>query len=260
MKLDKFYFGKVTHIYAPNHPKNKSKYQYEYEVLITGDDYAQLPMRAIRNDEFGGLDDYSDEILSVGANVFVLFPRGDASIGIITGGGRFYPKAQDPALGKYYLKRFNKIEASIDKDYNYMVKSDSGPFLQVKTNKVVLDDSVGESVVLDKDKKTLFIDANKWVVHIKGDANITVDGNLTATVAKSATVKAKDVSVTADASAKIKCKDLTAEASGNANIKASSISLNGQGSSITTEQSHQNVIDLITGVPCVGVPTVKSGG
>jgi hypothetical protein len=259
IKLDKFYFGKITEVYPPNHPNNKSKYQYEYQVLITGDDYAQLPTRAIKNDAYGMIDDYKDEILTKNTNVFVLFPRGDASMGVIMGGGRFTAKAQDPAKGKYYLHRFNKIEIGIDKDYNYMVKSDSGPYTKVNTNKIVLDDSVGENITLDKENKVLSIDANKWVVHIKGDANITIDGNLTATVAKDATIKAKNVNVTAEAAAKIKCKDLTAEASGNAKIKAKAISLNGEQSPITTEQSHQGVIDLITGVPVIGVPTVKSG-
>lgn len=244
IRLNKFYFGKVTEVYPPNHPNSKSKYQYEYQVLITGDDYAQLPVRAIRNDSYGMGDDHEDQILEKNANVFVLFPRGEASMGIILGGGRFFGKAQDPALGKYYLRRFNKIEVGIDKDYNYMVKSDSGPKLQLKTDKILLDDSVGESITLDKAAKTLTIEANKWIVNIKGDANITVDGNLTATVSSDATIKAKNVNVTADISAK---------------VKANTISLNGDTSPITTEESHQNVIDLITGVPCIGVQTVKSG-
>lgn len=278
IKMDKVYFGKVTAVYDPAHPKNRSKYQYEYALLITADDYSQVPVQAIREDSFGMVDDYEDAILTMNANVFVCFPRGDVSMGVITGAGRFYPKAQDPAKGKYYLRRFNRIEVSVDKDYNYMVKSDSGPFTQVRTNQIVLDDSVGEQIILDKDKKTLFINANNLTVVIKTDkdaaANITVEGNLNATVTKSATIsaetmtatvkktltaKAKDVSVQADASAKVKCKELTAEASGNAEIKAKQVAINGEASPITTEMSHMNVIDLITGVPVKGVQTVKSG-
>lgn len=276
--MNKFYFGKVTEVYPPNHPKNKSKYQYEYAILITGDDYSQLPCQAIKNDTSGMIDDYEDEILTQNTNVFVLFPRGDLSMGVIVGGGRFFKSAQDVAKGKYYLKRFNKIEIGIDKDFNYMVKSDSGPFAQVHTNKVELNDSVGESIKLDKDKKVLYINANNIDIVIKTDkdsfANITVEGNLNAKVSKTATVQAdvmtakvnktltanaKDVSITASSSAKVKCKELNAEASGNAKIKAGSISLNGEASPITTEQSHLNVIDLITGVPVNGVKTVKSG-
>lgn len=278
VNLNKFYFGKVEEVYPPTHEKNVSKYQYEYRVLITTDDYAQLPVQAIRQDAFGMKDDYEDVILTVNANVFVLFPRGDRSMGIITGGARFYSKTQDGSLAKYYLQRLNKIETSIDKDFNWMVKSDSGPHAQVKTNKVVLDDSAGEQIILDKDKKTLYVNANNINIVIKTDkdaiANILVEGNLTATVTKSATVKAqtmtatvektltakaKDISVEAQSGAKVKCKDLTAEASGNANIKAGVISLNGQQGDVITTQT-MNVWDLITGVPSIGVPTVKSGG
>jgi hypothetical protein len=278
MSMTKFYFGKVTEVYPPNHPKNRSKYQYEYAILITGDDYSQLPCQAIRNDSSGMIDDYEDEVLSVDANVFVLFPRGDISMGVIMGGGRNFKTAQDVRKGKYFLKRFNRIEMGIDKDFNFMVKSDSGPFAQVHTNKVELNDSVGESIKLDKDKRVLYINANNIDIVIRTDkdsfANITVEGNLNAKVSKNATIQAdvmtatvnktltanaKDVSVTASSSAKVKCKELTAEASGKAKIKATSISLNGEASPITTEQSHLGVVDLITGVPVNGVKTVKSG-
>lgn len=228
------FFGQITEILPPDHPKNNTKYQYLYLVVITVDRYAQLTVSCIRNDPFGNPDDYEDAILQVGDKVFILFPKGDRSMGVIIGGGRYYPKKQDPAKGKYFLRRFNKVETSIDSKFNYSVKSDSGPNFQLMVDKIILDDSAGETITLDKNAKSLTIGTKDLTIEAKGKANITVKGDMNLTVSGNANINV----------------------SGNAKIKGKKISLNGEKSGITTEMSHQGVIDLITGVPVQASKTV----
>ena len=88
--LPGFYFGMVTNVYSPKDKENASKYQHEYQVLVTGEDYSSIPCRCIRIDAAGSGDDFDDTILQVAAKVLVQFPRGDASLGIIIGSTRAY--------------------------------------------------------------------------------------------------------------------------------------------------------------------------
>jgi hypothetical protein len=228
------FFGQIKEIIAPDHPKNPTKYQYLYLVVISAGGYSQITAPCIRNDPFGEIDNYQDSILNVGDKVFILFPKGDKSMGLIIGGGRYYSKPQDKAKGKYFLRRFNKVETYIDSAFNYSVKSDSGPNFQLMVDKIILDDSVGEKIVLDKNAKSITIGTKDLTIDAKGKANITVKGNLTINVSGNADIKV----------------------SKNANIKAKKIALNGEKSGITTEMSHQGVIDLITGVPVKASKTV----
>jgi hypothetical protein len=226
VRMNEFYFGKITKVFPINHVNNRTKYQTEYEVLITGDSYAQMPCRAIRIDEFATADDYTDAILSVNTNVFVLFPKGDPNMGVIMGGGRFYPKSQDSSKGKYLLTRFNKVEFGIDKNFNYSVKSDSGPNFQVNTNKIVIDDSTGDNIVLDKEAKSITINANKWTVNVSGDTNITINGNCNIT------------------------------AKGNTNIEGSSIKLGkAAAESLVKGESFKAIFDSHTHIGNLGAPT-----
>lgn len=254
------YFGVVVDIYPPTHKFNTFKHQYEYVVQVTGDDFCQFQVTAIRQDSSGNLDCFEDEILSIGDNVFIFFPRGDRSQGIITGGPRKFSKVQDPKLGKYYLKRFNTIETYIDKDGNWSVTSDKGPHAHVRTNNIELNDSVGEQILLDKDTKTITINTKEWVVNVKGNANIKIDGNANLQVGGSANVKVGG-SLTADVSGKasVKAAALDANIKGEAKVKASNITLNGQAGKVLTTMTDP-VVDYITGVPSQGVPNVKSGG
>jgi hypothetical protein len=244
MTLDSYYFGMIMNVWGPDAPESASKYQYEYQVLVTGEDYASIPCRCIREDKYGSRDDFEDIILAVGTKVMVKFPRGDKSMGVIMHGTRAYVAPQNPALGRYWMNRFNKIVRYIDKNGNYSVTSDAGPNLQVNTNKIVLDDSTGESIVIDKDAATITITAKTWNVNINGDATMTIGGKLTATVTGDATVNADKVVV---------------KAKGSAKVDAQSIELNGQGGQVLTTMTDP-VVDSIFGIPTQGVPNVKAGG
>jgi hypothetical protein len=270
-KLDSYYFGMIMEVFAPTAKENASKYQTEYQVLITADDYAQLPVRCIVKDMYGTRDDFEDIILTVGSKVMVCFPRGDRQVGIIQHGTRQYINPQDPKLGRHWRNRFNKIVRYIDKDGNYSVTSDQGPNLHVKVDKIVLDDSVGEQVILDKTAKTIFINCKDFTIDVKqninmkvgkdstvaiqGNSQITVQGNATVNITGDLIATAKNIDVTAQQSAKVKCKEGEITASGQLKLNGKKIIQNKEMSGMTTENSHMGLIDLITGVPVVASKT-----
>lgn len=243
-RLEGYYFGMITNVYLPTDKENASKYQYEYQVLITGEDYAQIPVRCIRQDSFGSRDDFEDVILNVADKVMVKFPRGDRSFGIIESCTRNYVVPQDPSLGRHWRNRFNKIVRMIDKDGNYSVTSDQGPNLHVKTDKIILDDSAGQKVTFDKKSKTLTIECNELKVQVVGNATVDVKGNLKATVGGDMTAN-----VTGKATVKI---------GGDAKIDAANIFLNGSGGKVLTTKTDP-VVDTIWGQPTEGVETLKAG-
>lgn len=287
------YIGTVEAVYPPNHKLNVSRYQYEYKVLVTLDgSFSQIPVNnCIRSDANGFLDNYEDQLLLPSSVVLVAFPNGSTSYAVILGAIRNHTSPA-PVIAdsqQQWKKRYNRFELTVDKDYNFTAKSDSGPFAQVKVDKVILDDSVGEQVILDKANKTLTLNCKEFVVNVKGNANIVIDNdanitikknatikvnenanitvdknvtlkckNLEATVQEAAKIKCKELTADVSGSAKIKCKELSAEAALTAKIKALSISLNGSSGAILTDTLNP-LIDLITGVPSIGVPTVRSG-
>lgn len=244
-KLNSYYFGMISAVYKPTDVENSSKYQYEYQVVITGDDYSSIPVRCIRKDTYGSRDDFEDVVLEVATKVMVRFPRGDRSVGIIESGTRAYPSPQDASLGRHWRNRFNKLVRMIDKDGNYSITSDSGPNLHVKTDKIILDDSAGQKVTLDKASKTLTIECNELKVSVVGNATVDVKGNLSATVGG-------DVKVKATGKASV-------EAGGDCDVKAKKITLNGQEGEVLTTMTDP-VVDTIFGTPTMGVKNVKAGG
>ena len=171
-------------------------------------------------------------------------PRGDASMGIIVHSTRAYVAPQNPALGVYWMNRYNKIVRYIDKDGNYSVTSDSGPTLKVNTDKIILDDSTGESITIDKAAQTITIAAKTWAVNITGDATVTVGGKMTA-------------NVTGDLTAM--CDKLTVTAKGIAEVKADEVHIQGEAGQVLTNMTDP-VVDSIFGEPTMGVPKFKAGG
>jgi hypothetical protein len=251
MNLPSYYFGMIDEVYPPNDVRNYSKYQYEYQVLIIAEDYASIPVRCIREDRYGSRDNFEDIILDVATKVMVMFPRGDKSMGIIQHGTRAYVAPQNPALGIYWMNRFNKVVRGIDQNGNYSVTSDSGPTLQVNTSTIVLDDTTGESIVIDKAAQTITIKANTWSVTTVGDANIQVGGKAAIQVTGDA-----DLNVTGNLTAE--CADLTVKSSGDAKVTANSVSIQGESGMVLTTETDP-VIDSIFGEPTMGVPTFKAG-
>lgn len=256
--MDGLYYGTVQQVFPPGSTQNLNKYQYEYSLVVTMEDQSQMPVaHAIRRDEFGSADDFDDAVLDVNQKVLVMFPRGRGNIAIIMGAIRNSPIKTADAMAYHCLRRFNGVEVSTDKDGNWKVKSDKGPNLQVNIASIVLDDSAGESITLDKAGKVLTIKANKLVVQVQGDASVEATGAVS--------VKAKSLSAEVGGEASIKAKSLTANVDGDARIKAkgncevdgAKIELNGGAGKIVTTATHP--VDFVTGIPIQGVPTVKAG-
>jgi hypothetical protein len=271
------YIATIASVYPVGHQLNKSKYQTEYNLVYTDNMGASVPVaNAILKSSFGSRDDYEDERLLVGSVVLCEFPGDNRSFCVIHAGIRNYTKSSSstPAGQLEWIKRYNKIEMGINPAQAFFVKSDSGPNLTVATDKIHLDDSAGQSLTLDKNSKTVIIKGNKLNITIEGTANINVKGAVTlnAESTLTATVKGK-VSLTTEADAEItaanlkatikgnvdlKCKAAKVNAEGDVEVKAATIKLNGSMGNVLTTATDP-IVDFLTGVPTIGVPTIKGG-
>lgn len=258
-KFGGLYLGVVDSFLKPSDKLNRSKTEYEYDLTITMDNFTQIPVKhARRMDLSGGPDSHSDETLDVGQKVYVMFLQGMVTHPIIIGMFRQHLKPIDESKGRHKSSRFNQITQEVDQFGNYSVKSDAGPNATVKVFEITLDDSVGESIKLDKAAKKMTINAGEWEVNITGNAKITVakdaeikvDGNMKATVAKNLDVSAKDVNVKASGETKVKSsKDIT--------VDGKTIKLNGGGGKVITTSTQKTC--YVTGIPFKGVSKVKAG-
>lgn len=128
--------------------------------------------------------------------------------------------------------------------------------LYAQDNKVIIDEN--GIVIEDKNQNKIEMKSNAVNITVNGDVKVDASG-------KADVVAGGDVKVDATGKADIIAGGkVTVEAGGDADITASGtckvtgtqIQLNGSASGITTATSHQNVIDLITGVPVVPSTTV----
>src|SRR5271157_1226651 len=104
--MNGIYVGTIEKVYPPNDINNSNKYQYEYSLLVTGDNFSTIPCNhCIKSDDDGFNDDYEDKVLKPGASVLVAFPRIGSGAGIIMGAVRGYTTAMNPSLGNYWRKR-----------------------------------------------------------------------------------------------------------------------------------------------------------
>jgi hypothetical protein len=191
----------------------------------------------------GNLNDYEDATLLIGTKVYVMFPRGDMSMGVIIGGVRQFSLPTDAAKGHHWQRRFNEIVQSCDKQGAYTVRSIDGPFVKIEKKKVTIsniqvdpgrdtvksdDTEIVESIVLDSATKTLTITARELKIQVKdpkdakGNVTLDVSGNVTVNVKKNANVTIdKDASITVNGMAKATvAKDLTATVQGTTAIKS----------------------------------------
>lgn len=243
-KLDKFFIGQILEVIPPNDPRNFYKHQYLYNVKLKFDLFSNTNYFCIKSDAYGSVSDFKDQILEVGAKVFVVFLNEDYNYGIIISASRFFQEPTDVSLGKHLRDRYNNIETFISKDNNYSVTSlIGGTNLQINTNSIVLDDASQDKITIDKTNKKITIECQTWNVEVKGSATINVGG--------SANITANDVNINAKGNTNIK-------SSGSTTVTASNITLNGSSGAVLTDTLNP-VVDLITGVPSVGVKNVKSG-
>ena len=255
MTMNGLYYGTIEEVFAPDHKMNVSKLQYEYRVLITGDDYSQIPVKCVRMDPYGSYHNYEDAVLAKGYRVFVQFPRGDRSMGLIIGGSRFNAKRTDPKTGIIYEHRFNEIVETHDFKGAWTLKSVDGPFIKLEKTKVTVSDTPikqsgyqnenfqaqnnaaqtsdasnfdGQFVILDKTKGEIHINTNelKVVVNknadvlIRKDSKVLIEGAASVTINKDATVAVKgnvNMSVDKDVVADIK-GELKAKVGKNATV------------------------------------------
>ncbi len=148
----------------------------------------------------------------------------------------------------------NKVHIieDVDSGNTYILIQDVGGNLlklDYKNNQLTIN-SIGKTQIdtaTDKTetvgaKDTLTVGADKEET-IGGKLKITVTGDCEITCAKAKITSSGDTEVTAG---------------GNAKVTAAQIQLNGTAGDVLTTATDP-VVDLITGVPTVGVPTVKAG-
>lgn len=235
--------GVVSQVLPPSDPQNRSKTQYEYIVAAVGELNTHKNIHCIWKDKFGGLNDYELYILQTGQRVVVECILGYTDNGIITGGVKNNANVLDESLGHYWQWRVNNITQGVTQDSSFSITQDAGTGLTIdedmaqftdgdpsnplqitvdKTgNNITITDSNGESIVIDRAAKSITITAN--------DLNLTVNG------------------------------DLTAQVSGDASINADTIKLNGEEGEVLTNGPSSHPVDFVTGIPIMGVMSVKAG-
>ena len=170
-------------VHAPGSDQNFNKYQYEYSIVISGNNNCSIPLtHALSMDDFGTVDDYNDKVGVIGQKVCVMCFRGDLSQPMIIGAIRNTTDITDPTAGRFWKRRFNGIEEWIDKDGNWSVTSDNEQNIQLNQEYILIDNASGESIRIDKASKTITVNAGKdWTMQLSGNCNINcVNANITA--------------------------------------------------------------------------------
>ena len=262
------YYGIITEAYSPDSQFNANKFQYEYNVLVTGDYMSQIPMsRVIKSNSFGSLDDHGDTVLHIGSKVLVACVNGNTVHGVIIAELRNIPQKIKTDDGVYKKTRFNKIEEYWDKSGHWSLKLDTGPNIQVQKDIIIIDNTTGEKITFDKVNKTLQIDANNLKIIVNGNANISVQQNAQIDVKKNINISGQNITMKAK-------KDITLQADGDINVKAAKtatvkgdnetkvdgpkITL-GKGTGAVLTQVTMPLVDNVTGVPSMGVTSITAG-
>lgn len=242
--VSKVFLGVVEKIFPPNNKNNFYGYQYVYRVKITLDSYSQIPVNCILSEKYGSVNNFDDHILELNSRVLVTFINNDTTLGVIIGAVRLHGSQTDPLLGRHYKKRFNNIEEFISKDNNYSLKSLIGKTnIQLNTNSIILDDASGDKITIDKDNKKITLECETWNVEVKGKATINVSG--------SASVTAGSINIKSNGTTNL-------NSSGPVTVTAPMVNINGSSGAVMTDTLNP-VVDLITGVPSIGVKNVRSG-
>jgi hypothetical protein len=245
------YYGTIQRVFPPGSTANLNSYQYEYSVLLTGDRSCQIPLNHVLvMDEFGAGDDYNDRILSVGQKVCVMYFRNNPSQAFIVGCIRNSSIAADSNAGRYWKRRFNRVEEYIDRSGNWMVISDEGPNVQINTANIIIDDSSGDKITLDKDGQKILIECNQLSIVVQGNASVKISGDLQAEVTGKVDVKCDELQAKVSGKASI-------EAGAECSVKASTINLNGPGAGVLTQLTQPTC--YVSGLPFQGSKTVKAG-
>ena len=259
--LDKFYLGQIEKAIPPGDPANTTTgYQYQYQVLISGDRSSTLTVLCTVMAPIAGRDHTEESVLATGLRVFVLFPGGSPAAGVIVGCARQYLKPMDAGRGRYWERRFNLITETVEKDFTWQVKHDLGTFIKVEARAVTISDGFGNEVVVNAGLGpiggSVDVKGGAMSITVKGDVDIKAAGAVSV-LAKDVTVKAVTVDVKALSMSATVLKDVSIKA-GTVDVKAATINLNSVTGGMVLTTTSQPVC-YVTGIPFVGVPIVKAG-
>ena len=279
------YRGVVLQVVYPDDPKNITKDRIEYVIKVKGQvypnaisvlgsggkyNYNQRVRKPTEKSESGQIKrETLDEFLD-GEAIYVMFLEGHGNVPLIVGASenplRGKYKKFSKAQGVFDIEEFNGVEFLIDKDSNYTIKQvgrknaegviqnptavgtqikiygNGNIELDAKNNKVMMDDAGVK--VDDKNGNTIEMKSGAVTINVSGQANVISSG-------KTVVSTGADCEINAGADCKI-------TASGDCKVTASTVKLNGSSGMVLTTVTDP-VVDLITGVPTQGVPTVKAG-
>jgi hypothetical protein len=171
------YLGTVHTAIPPTDSRNYAKTQYEYVVGCTDALFSTTIFNhCIRAESFGTADNFDDMVLRPGQRVLVHCLFGNKASPIIIGYIRASHLVQ--SSNPKHL-RFNAIEQIFGADKSWTVKTDAGSKIQVHPERILIDDGGTESIILDRTKKTLTINAQDLTIKVKGNARVDVSGNST---------------------------------------------------------------------------------
>lgn len=260
------FFGIIEQVFPPDHKLNQSKYQYEYQVVMTGDLYCTLPVRAIVMDRFPHLYNSEEIVLDKGSKVFLLFPRNNSSYGVIIGGSRSRPEAMQTTKRAVYRNRINETEYEVGDEGELSLRLRDQP-----------DGIIGAELELTKEQVTLYADkllqdngikldrkgrkmtftTGDWEVLATGDAKLTIAGDADIKVAGSAKITAKEVDVKSQSLKATILGNAEVKVAGKLSAKAQFIELNGEVGGVLTTETQPAC--YVTGIPFMGSLTVKAG-
>jgi hypothetical protein len=280
--------GVIVESYDVSDVKNVTKLSTEYDVVVFEQDanrgVALITYKnCLSTDALGSIADFFEKNFRVqtrkstaggeentkgqdGAVVLVLCLDGTTGKGVILGGLRHPDRTSTlPNSDPHLEGEYNGVHVKVDTD-----GSTSLVFKGATDNDgKAIDSSQGNTTVKIETDGSFQIDHKTITFRLakNGDVtltatqneNVTIGGNVNLKVTGDVNVQCTNAKVNTSANAEVTAGgECHITSSGKTTIKAPEIDLNQGISGITTENSHQGVIDLITGVPVEPSQTVKA--
>lgn len=272
MSIGGITFGTILEVYPPNHKNNISKFQYEYLVSCANELQSSVESQCVKADMFtGGIFNYSDVTLGVGYTVFVAFPLGDTSTGVIMGCSRKEASVMPEEGGIRHKQRFNDIESYINHAGEWgigYVSADIpvGPNVKLTKDDYTISDggtagdgSDAQSVLIDRVGGKITINSGDWDLTVNRQANINVTGDLNISCANAKVESKGDVEVKAT-NAKVDAKlNVEVKAGIQAKVNAKFVKLNADGIAGQVLTTATQPVCYVTGIPFIGSFSVLAG-
>lgn len=279
--------GVVLRVYPVSDKKNLSKLSNEYDVQVfeQNEDKGSSVItykNCLSAEAMGSIADFFEKSLRIkksrpannelntkgqdGAIVLILCLDGMTEKAIVMGSMTHPDRKSTLVDGDPHLEgEYNGVRIKIDKDGSTSLvfkgaTDNKGKALDASQAKTTVKIEKDGSFQVDHDSIS-FRMARDGTTTLKGkkDINIITDTNVNITATKDVNVKCVNANVKASANANVEAgTNVNIKAGAKIDEKAPEIDLNGSASGITTENSHQGVIDFITGVPVQPSQTVKA--